>query len=109
MNVRVESAEIQGMTNQVKTLCYNSLTLRSKSISIDGCCDPSSLYPDLCVFDSRRVELSIEANAEMHRLGTTNASLKLKELTADYHSCGSYDLIRYNAIHLTSNRRTAFI
>jgi hypothetical protein len=35
LNVRVESAEIQGMTDQVKTLCYISLTLRSKSISIE--------------------------------------------------------------------------
>jgi hypothetical protein len=35
LNVRVESAEIQGMTNQVKTLYYILLTLRSKSISIE--------------------------------------------------------------------------
>ena len=35
LDVRVESAEIQGMTNQVKTLHYILLTLRSKSVSIE--------------------------------------------------------------------------
>jgi len=35
LDVRVESAEIQGTTDQVKTLYYNSLTLKSKSMSIE--------------------------------------------------------------------------
>jgi len=35
LDVRVESAEIQGMTIQVITLYYISLTLRSESMSIE--------------------------------------------------------------------------
>lgn len=30
---------------------------------------------------------------------------KSKELTVNLSSCGSYDSIRYNALHLTSNSR----
>ena len=51
MGVKVKFVEIHEMTDQEKSLYHIILTLKGKSISIDGGCFPSSLYRDLCVSD----------------------------------------------------------
>lgn len=51
----------------------------------------------------------LDANAKTFRLGTTNASLKLKGIDGESFSCGSYDLIRLTALNLTSFSNCCFI
>ena len=108
-NVKVKFAKIKRITSRQKPGITLYWPRSAKAWVSNGICYPSSPRPDRWESDyvrgvSALVLLNLPLTLKFPTWQVMLQSRKSKELTVNFCSCGSYDLIRYYALNLTSSR-----
>jgi hypothetical protein len=106
--VKVKFVKIQGMTNRRKLWTILYWLWSAKVWVSNGICNPSSPYPDRWGLDLNFLIFNLKLTRKSSTWQVMLQSRKSRELTVNFSSCGSYDLIWCNALHLTSSSRFCY-
>ena len=104
--VKVKFVKIQGMTNWLKLWTILYWLWSAKVWVSNGIRNPSSPHPDRWGLGLKCSYLNLKLTRKSPTWQVMLQSRKSRELTVNFFSCGSYDLIWCNALHLTSSSKS---